>query len=236
MVNFIGGPIMRVSVRARLAPALPLSSVGTAAGARMGILIRHREARESPPVTTNHPDNTGTVTRIYERPRRLSRAHATTERILHAALPWRSGSEHPLARAIVVVRPSRGSPSIPRTAVDTHPGFGVSGMVDGHAVVVGTGRFSRSGVSARVRWRADEGGRAHREDSGVCRRGRDAGSCHRARRSGQADISPAISELHSMGLRVVMLTGDIPRGGGRRTRLGVEEYIAGCSRARRPTM
>ena len=230
MVNFIA--VLIIACPCALGLATPTAvMVGTGAGARMGILIRDAESLErARAVTTIILDKTGTVTTgAVSVAEIVPAAHATIDSILHAAAALEVRSEHPLARAIVEYARSRGVSVDPPDAVDTHPGFGVSGMVDGHAVVVGNGAFLAERGIAPGALEADEGRQSAqgRTPVFVAVDGTPAAVIALADPVKPTSVR-AISELHSMGLRVVMLTGDNPRvAAGVAHASGVEEYIAG---------
>ena len=133
-------------------------------------------------------------------------------------------SEHPIARAIAdgarAARPrprrrSRGSPA--------RQGLGVTGVVDGHGVVVGRERLLADWSlhldddAARGPGRR-RGRRAHRRARRLGRRGPRACSSSPTPSSRRAPT--AIAELRALGLRPVLLTGDNRRGRRGRRRRG----------------
>jgi P-type Cu+ transporter len=121
--------------------------VGTGRGAQLGILIKGPQILESTRrVDTIVLDKTGTVTTG-----RMSLvAHATADgvdetRLLALAGAAETGSEHPIAAAIVAGATLRlGSLPAPESFL-SEQGLGVQAVVDGHLVLVG-----------RPRWLADE--------------------------------------------------------------------------------
>ncbi|GAB3603900.1 heavy metal translocating P-type ATPase [Microbacterium aureliae] len=109
--------------------------VGTGRGAQLGILIRGPEVLESTRrVDTVVLDKTGTVTTG-----RMSLADAVptpgvdTAELLRLAGSVEHASEHPIARAIA----DAAEDLAPVESFQSHAGHGVTGVVDGHAVVVG---------------------------------------------------------------------------------------------------
>jgi P-type Cu+ transporter len=110
--------------------------VGTGRGAQLGILIRGPEVLESTRrVDTVVLDKTGTVTRGAMS---LVGVHAadgeSAEDVLRYAAALETGSEHPVARAIVLGAPTDLPPV---ESFDSVPGLGVQGVVEGRAVTVG---------------------------------------------------------------------------------------------------
>jgi len=118
--------------------------VGTGRGAEMGILFKSGEALEiAGRATAVVLDKTGTITR--GRPGvsaiRLAEGEDGEAEFLRLVAGAESGSEHPLAEAIVGEARRRGL-AIPEPAqVEALPGEGLQANVEGHAVLVGTPEF-----------------------------------------------------------------------------------------------
>ncbi|MDO9708153.1 heavy metal translocating P-type ATPase [Paracraurococcus lichenis] len=109
---------------------------GTGAAARAGILVRDAEAIErAQGVTLVAFDKTGTLTE--GRPR-LAAIHAAEEAAaLRLAAALQAGSEHPLARAVLAA----AGPDLPPVQdFRALPGRGVSGRVEGRALLLGSPR------------------------------------------------------------------------------------------------
>jgi Cu+-exporting ATPase len=113
--------------------------VGTGRGAQLGILIKGPQILESTRrVDTIVLDKTGTVTTG-----RMSMvgvhpaAHEVAAEVLELAGSLEAASQHPIADAIAAVAATNGTslPSVDDFA--NHNGQGVSGVVGGHAVLVG---------------------------------------------------------------------------------------------------
>jgi Cu+-exporting ATPase len=117
--------------------------VGTGRGAQLGILIKGPEVLESTRrVDTVVLDKTGTVTTGRMSLVEVHLAQDTAEDVeeeeaLRLAGAVEDASEHPIAAAIARAAAERVGP-LPTVAEFTnHEGLGVSGVVDGHAVLVG---------------------------------------------------------------------------------------------------
>ena len=208
--------------------------VGTGRGAQLGIVIKGPEVLESTrAVDTIVLDKTGTITTG-----RMSLADAAAvpgtgaDRVLRLAGALEYASEHPVAAAIAAGARERLGDDLPAvTEFASHRGLGVSGVVDGHAVVVG-----------RAGWLETEW--AQQIPAGLAARA--AG----AERAGQTAVfagwdgqvrgvlvvtdtirptsAQAITRLRAMGLRPVLLTGD--NEGAARTvanAVGIDEVVAG---------
>jgi Cu+-exporting ATPase len=113
--------------------------VGTGRGAQLGILIKGPEVLESTRrVDTVVLDKTGTVTTG-----RMSLVSAvpadgvSPDELLRVAGALEDSSEHPIARAVARGARERVGDLPPATDFANEAGRGVSGVVDGHAAVVG---------------------------------------------------------------------------------------------------
>ncbi len=186
--------------------------VSTGKGAELGILIKGGEAlQRAGDVTTVVLDKTGTVTEGKPTVIRVlsMTAGADSERALvMMAASLETMSEHPLAEAIVRYADERQIEPRQPDEFQSITGEGAAGVVDGHAVVVGSEQLLKGrGIDVDALQR--EHGQLLRAKTlvyvGVD--GRLAGVLAIA-----DPIKPssrdAISRLHAMGLEVVMLTGD----------------------------
>ena len=208
--------------------------VGTGRGAQLGIVIKGPEVLESTrAVDTIVLDKTGTITTGRMSLADLAAVSDTgADRVLRLAGAVEDASEHPVAAAIAAGARERLGADLPAvTEFASHRGLGVSGVVDGHAVVVG-----------RADWLETEW--AQQIPAGLAARAADA------ERAGQTAVfagwdgqvrgvlvvsdtikptsAPAIARLRGMGLRPVLLTGDNERAA--RTvanAVGIDEVVAG---------
>ncbi|HEU5151913.1 MAG TPA: heavy metal translocating P-type ATPase [Iamia sp.] len=117
--------------------------VGTGRGAQLGILIKGPEVLESTRrVDTVVLDKTGTVTTGEMALVDVAVAAGTDEaEALRLAGSVEDASEHPIARAIAAGARDRGIALAPVESFASTQGLGVTGVVDGHAVVAGRERF-----------------------------------------------------------------------------------------------
>ena len=115
--------------------------VGTGVAARRGILIRDAAALEGAhAVTTVAFDKTGTLTEGHPRLLALHPAPGVSEEeVLRLAVALQSGSEHPLARAVIEAAHGVAIPAA--DAVRALPGRGVEGVVEGRRLVLGSRRL-----------------------------------------------------------------------------------------------
>jgi Cu+-exporting ATPase len=208
--------------------------VGTGRGAQLGILIKGPQVLESTrAIDTIVLDKTGTVT--AGRMSLAGVAAASGEdpaELLRLAGAVEHGSEHPIAAAIAEGardRPGDGLPAV--EGFTSRHGLGVSGVVDGHAVVAGRRGWLEEQwalpIPAELATRA-----AHAEAAGQ--------TAVYAGWDGQArgvlvvadTVKPtsaeAIARLRGMGLRPVLLTGDNARAAATvAAQVGIEEVVAG---------
>ena len=112
--------------------------VGTGAAARAGILIKDAAALErAGSITDVAFDKTGTLTFGRPEPVRIEAADGDADGLLRLAAAVQQGSEHPIARAIVLAAEERGQRIAPADAVRRVPGRGVTGTVDGRDLLIG---------------------------------------------------------------------------------------------------
>ena len=116
---------------------------GTGVAAKFGILIKDAEALEiAHRVRTVAFDKTGTLTRGQPRLIAFVPAAGVEEsRALALAARVQSGSEHPLARAVLDAARERNQAVEAASDVFTVPGRGTEGRVDGRRVLIGSLRW-----------------------------------------------------------------------------------------------
>jgi Cu+-exporting ATPase len=113
---------------------------GTGAAARAGILVKDAQALElAQRVRVVAFDKTGTLT--AGQPRLLTLAPLpgmAQDEALRLAASLQTGSEHPLARAVLAAARERGLPLAAPQDVRALPGQGVQGQVDGQTLLLGS--------------------------------------------------------------------------------------------------
>jgi Cu+-exporting ATPase len=210
LVNSVA--VLIVACPCALGLATPMAiMVGTGRGAHAGVLIRNAEALELlARVDVLVVDKTGTLTEGKPRVVAIEAAPGFTDSdLLQLAASVERGSAHPLAAALVGAAESRGIPIRTVSRFVSTTGRGVSGLVEGRAVDIGTADFLTSlKVEASVLVAQAEAHRnAGRTALMIAVDGRPAGvvAVADAIRSSSAE---AIQLLKAEGLSVVMLTGD----------------------------
>ena len=208
LVNAVA--VLIIACPCALGLATPMSiMVGTGRGATAGVLIRNAEALETlEKVDTLVVDKTGTLTE--GKPRVVSVAAVGDENdVLRLAASLERASEHPLAGAVVRSAEDRAL-AIPRAdASRTIPGRGVTGTVEGHAVVVGNASLLKEtqvdpGKFAESAEALSAGGETV---VFVAADGRAMGMLGIADPI-KSSTAAAIQALQDNGMRVVMVTGD----------------------------
>ncbi len=216
--SFIYGLVNAVAVLIIACPcalglATPMSiMVGMGRGAEAGVLIRNAEALEKlEKVKIIVVDKTGTLT---EGKPKLTQVIANEEGkendVLRLAAAVEQNSEHPLATSIVQGAKER-SIRVPKVEnFQSITGGGVIGTVENHEVLVGKPNFLQerkiTGV-ASFEQRAQELQKQAQTVMFVAIDGQVAGLITVSDPI-KSSTSNAIRELHQLGQRIVMLTGD----------------------------
>jgi len=195
--------------------------VGTGRGAQLGIIIKGPQILESTRrVDTVLLDKTGTVTTG------VMTLHDVVggPDVLRLAGAVEAASEHPVGAAIAAAARAAG-PLPPVEGFANRPGLGVSGTVDGVAVVVGR-RALFEAVPAGVAAALDAAEAAGRTAVVVARGGEVVGALV----VGDA-VKPtsarAVAGLRALGLHPVLLTGDNARAARAvAEQVGIDEVVA----------
>ncbi len=210
LVNSIA--VLIIACPCALGLATPMAiMVGTGRGAHAGVLVKNAEALELlARVDVLVVDKTGTLTEGRPRVTAVETASGMSDvELLRLAASVERGSAHPLASAIVREAELRGItlPAVSRFISTS--GQGVSGLVDGHAVDVGSASFLNGlGVDvSALAARADGYRQSGQTALLVAVDGRAAGVVAVADAL-RASSAEAVRLLKAEGLSIVMLTGD----------------------------
>ena len=223
--------VLIIACPCALGLATPMSIMtATGRGAQAGVLIKNAEALERfEKIDTLIVDKTGTLTE--GKPKLVAvlpeTGHAEPE-VLRLAASLERGSEHPLAEAIVRGAEERGVKMADAKEFEAVTGKGVKGTVDGQAVALGNLAMIRDlgleagDLTTKANARRDEGETV----MFVVVEGEIAGLVSVA--DPVKETTPAaIKDLHELGFRVIMATGDNERTAKAiGSRLGIDEIRA----------
>jgi heavy metal translocating P-type ATPase len=203
--------------------------VGSGRGAEQGVLFKNAEVFErAKGVDTVVFDKTGTLTRGAMT---LVDVQATgdTHEFLRLVGSLESGSEHPIARAVVLGSEERDIVLVPVEDFTAIEGKGATGTVDGHTVVVGRpSLFEDLGHGGMDRW-ADPFARASASGHTTFLAGWDGEvrGLLSVADTVRDTSAQAIARLHDEGLTTAMLTGDSRQSAERiGVELGIDDIVA----------
>jgi Cu+-exporting ATPase len=247
LVNAVA--VLIIACPCALGLATPVALVtGIGRGAQAGVLVKDAGALERlAHATTLLVDKTGTLTEgkprvvavMPEADRADSNAHLlsperteakslllTVDSLLTLAAAAEFSSEHPLARAIVDAAHARSLALPAADRFSAEPGVGVTARVGGRTIEVG--RVSAGGPDSHA-----SGQYPTATLVGVTVDGRFAGTIALADPI-KATTPEAIAELHRLGVRVIMVTGDREATAQSVARtLGLDGLQAGVTPARK---
>jgi len=199
--------------------------VGTGSAAKRGILVKGGEAVEAAAhVDTVVLDKTGTITEGRQSVTGV--IGKDEDRMLALAASVERASEHTIGQAIVREAQARGLKLVEVRDFASTPGIGVEGNVDGTRVRVGRRDFAGIPATWERKAEADE---LRWEGNSVVfvSSGEDYGAIS-VGDSMKPEAAEAVREMKSMGLSVVMLTGDDEsEARAIAQKVGVQEFRAG---------
>ncbi|MCB9109645.1 MAG: copper-translocating P-type ATPase [Anaerolineales bacterium] len=187
--------------------------VGTGKGAEVGILFRNSESLErAGKVNVVVLDKTGTITKGQPAVTDIvisDKMSVTSDELLRLAASVEKGSEHPLGEAIWAEATTRGLTLVEPAGFKAEAGHGVQAEVEGRSVMVGNVRmFEARGIPlgnlesevARLQSEAKTAMLVAVDNA-------SAGVIAVADTIKESS-KDAIADLHKMGLKVAMITGD----------------------------
>jgi len=194
-----------------LALATPTAiTVGVGRAARAGVLFRTATVLEAAAqVDTVVFDKTGTLTEGRPSVTDVVPAAGVEEAaILRLAAAADAQSEHPLATAVVEAARKRSLVIDPPSHFEAVPGHGVQASVGGRTVLVGNRRLlDRNGVTVGLEHEAEKLRAEAKTVLYVAAAGRMLGLIAVADRI-RPTAKSAVSSLHDLDIRVLLLTGD----------------------------
>jgi Cu+-exporting ATPase len=223
--------VLIIACPCALGLATPISiMVGVGRAASLGILIRNGEAlQQAGRLTTVVLDKTGTVTQGKPALTQLATyENASEEEVLLLAASLEAVSEHPLAQAVVAAAQTRELSLSPVEKFLATAGQGVSGEVLGQQIHVGNLRFMHANDVPCDTGQIDAQAMADAAQTLIfVARNMQLIGILAVSDPIKPDSTEAIQRLHSIGLKVVMITGDIQRTAEAVARqVGIDEVIA----------
>lgn len=207
--------VLIIACPCALGLATPMSvMVGIGKAAEMGMLVRKGDAlQQASKLTTVVLDKTGTLT--LGRPEvtdLLPSSDLRQDQLLMLAGSLEQGSEHPLAEAIVHKARQQSRDLKPVSGFSAIPGQGVQGTVDGQNLFLGNQKLMAwQGIDTDELFvKALELAEQGKTPMFLARDQKLAGLIAVADPI-REDSPAAIKRLHSLGIKVVMLTGDNER-------------------------
>ncbi|MGI8720917.1 MAG: heavy metal translocating P-type ATPase [Geodermatophilaceae bacterium] len=224
--------VLIVACPCALGLATPVAiMVGTGRGASLGILIKGVEVLErTRKISTVVFDKTGTLTRGDMAVTDIEAgADIESVELLRRAGAVEADSEHPIGRAIAdAARDAHGTlPAV--TAFESVAGHGVRADVEGHTVWVGRRKMAFEAGLVMPDELAQTGQRLEEQGKSAVFAGwggqvRGVLAVADTLKDGAADT---VAELHRMGLKVAMITGDNSRTAAAiAERVGIDTVLA----------
>ncbi|MDA8241306.1 MAG: copper-translocating P-type ATPase [Nitrospiraceae bacterium] len=228
VLNFIA--VLIIACPCSLGLATPTSiMVGTGKGAENGVLIRSGEALETAhKISSVVFDKTGTLTKGEPEVTDLVSRGYSDEEILFYAGSAEKGSEHPLGEAIIKKATEKNVAIKDPEDFEAVPGHGIRAIIDRKKILLGNRKFmEEEGI---------EVGGLGRDASALSEQGKTpmylgvdgkAAGIVAVADALKEDSIEAVRALHSLGVEVVMMTGDNRRTGEAIARqVGIDKVLA----------
>jgi len=208
-----GIAVLVIACPCALGLATPIAiMVGTGRAAQLGMLIRNSDALQSAAhISHLVVDKTGTLTE--GRPA-VTDIHAIgsqeKNRLLQLALSLESGSEHPLALAILCSAQQRAIEAPSCINFQTISGRGISGEIEGQRYVLGNAQLlAEQSIVIDDNWRQVAAQQANQGGTPIWLANSDTLlGLLILKDPVRKESAAAIRELHHQGLQVVMCSGD----------------------------
>lgn len=187
--------------------------VGTGKGAEAGILFRNSEALErAGKVSVVVLDKTGTITKGQPAVTDIvvsDQVSVSSDELLRLAASVEKGSEHPLGEAIWAEATTRGLSLVEPAGFKAEAGHGVQAEVEGRSVMVGNKRmFEARGISLGSLESEVSRLQSEAKTAMLVAIDNTAAGIIAVADTIKDSSKGAIADLHKMGLKVAMITGD----------------------------
>lgn len=138
-----GVAVLVIACPCALGLATPTSiMVGTGVAAKAGILIKDAEALEvAHSLTTITFDKTGTLTEGSPRVQKVGPLEVSESEFITLLATLQQGSEHPLAKAVMIYADQRNVQPLKVKNLRAIPGTGIEGFINDHHYVLGSKRL-----------------------------------------------------------------------------------------------
>lgn len=223
--------VLVIACPCALGLATPISiMVGIGRAAEMGILIRNGEAlQRAGKITTLLLDKTGTVTEGKPSVVDLLPVDGISSKLLlQKVASLESGSEHPVALAILAAASKEEIELLSHEEFEAVAGKGVTGRVEGKSLILGSRRLLiENGIeTSRIDEQAYSFADAGKTVIYIAEQNALLGVLTISDPV-REDSSEAIKRLHTLGLRIMMLSGDSHQSAQRVAQeVGIEDVIA----------
>jgi len=212
--------------------AIPLViAISTSLGAQNGLLVKDRLALErARNLNMVIFDKTGTLTRGSPAVSGVVAATGINESdLLAQAAAVEANSEHPLAKAIVAEAKRRNLPQLQAAKFESLPGRGAQAQVNGKSIVMGGPRLLTEGkviVPPEVEKFTTSWASEGKTVLYVVAEGNLLGT-FAVEDQIRSESNEAVKELHRLGIRVAMITGDSKTvADSVARRIGIDEVAA----------
>ncbi len=221
-----GIAVLVIACPCALGLATPIAiMVGTGRAAQFGILIKNSEALQSAAHLTHIVvDKTGTLTEGHPT---ITDIHASEsveeERLLQLASSLESGSEHPLAEAILRSARDKGISAPPCSNFKAITGLGVTAEIEDQRYFLGNEKLMEDqGIQLNETWQEIAAKQANDASTPIWLSNTETLlGLLIIKDKIRSDTGAAIQSLHELGIQVVMCTGD-----NRKTAKAVGELLA----------
>lgn len=202
--------VLVIACPCALGLAVPISvMVGVGKAAEFGVLIRHADAlQQAEKLTTIVLDKTGTITQGQPQVTGVYPAD-NAEKVLILAASLEVDSEHPFAEAVVKAAQKQNYSLLAASDFQAVSGLGVVGTVENQRIILGNKVFMQQQKISLAEWQEQGEALAQAAQTPiyVADNEKVLGIITIADPI-KIDSHDAIAKLQSMGLKVIMITGD----------------------------
>ena len=227
-----GVAVLVIACPCALGLATPTSiMVGTGQAAKAGILIKDAEALEvTHSLTTVAFDKTGTLTEGRPQISKIIGNKKSPEDVLRLVASVQAGSEHPLAKAVMIEARKKGLNFEEASEMKALSGRGLQARVGGRLIFIGT-KLLMQEMGINIQRFADEAATLSANGNTVSFVSEEGNREAIGLLSFSDQVKPtakkAVEELKRLGIKTVMITGDNQGAAKKVAReLGIDEVRA----------